>query len=151
MKKTEKQEGFLSHLENIAYSSVLTAYRAQGELSWEKLKILDNLRKSLNISEKKHSVELNRIENDTKLQEMFNDSLKFKREKSDENTIHFSETESESDTTTTPVIKTKKTTIKKTEKKQTPKKATPKRAPPKKRKTVDETSTPSKKVLLFLI
>jgi len=49
-------------LENEAYAAVLTAFRAQGELTWKKDEILVELRTILKVSEDKHRSELKRLE-----------------------------------------------------------------------------------------
>lgn len=56
---------FFSELE--AYSSLVSALRAQGELSKEKRKLLQDLASTLNISMERHRAEVRRAVNDEKL------------------------------------------------------------------------------------
>jgi hypothetical protein len=49
------------YVELTAYSTVLTAFRAQGELTWRKEKILQELRDVLRIPEERHRLELARV------------------------------------------------------------------------------------------
>lgn len=53
-----------------AYSSVVSAFRAQGEMNWEKLKVLTQLQQMLHISTNRHSMELLRCEADVKIQQV---------------------------------------------------------------------------------
>eukprot|EP01117_Protostelium_nocturnum_P004153 TRINITY_DN1545_c0_g1_i1.p1 TRINITY_DN1545_c0_g1~~TRINITY_DN1545_c0_g1_i1.p1 ORF type:complete len:310 (+),score=112.90 TRINITY_DN1545_c0_g1_i1:166-1095(+) len=49
-------------LENEAYAAVLTAFRVQGELTWEKESLLQDLRYHLKIADERHRVETKRLE-----------------------------------------------------------------------------------------
>jgi len=60
----------LRHLETTAYSGVISALRCQGELSWEKQKVLDQLRILLHISPQRHCAELLRSESDPLVQKI---------------------------------------------------------------------------------
>lgn len=48
-------------LEHEAYSAIISAFRAQGELSWEKIQCLEDLRGHLHISEQYHRSEVQRV------------------------------------------------------------------------------------------
>ena len=56
--------------ETNAYSAIVSSFRAQGEINWEKLKILTQLQQMLHISTKRHSAELLRAEADVKIQQV---------------------------------------------------------------------------------
>ncbi|KAL0478868.1 hypothetical protein AKO1_010715 [Acrasis kona] len=60
----------LRHLETTAYSAVVSAVRAQGELTWEKQKIIDRLRDIFHISSESHHAEVARAEADTLIQQI---------------------------------------------------------------------------------
>ncbi len=60
----------LRELENHAYSAVVSAFRAQGELTWTKLKILDDLKAVLHVSQQRHRAELVRVESDKVIQDI---------------------------------------------------------------------------------
>eukprot|EP00761_Pharyngomonas_kirbyi_P003137 gb/GECH01003141.1/.p1 GENE.gb/GECH01003141.1/~~gb/GECH01003141.1/.p1 ORF type:complete len:254 (+),score=57.40 gb/GECH01003141.1/:1-762(+) len=55
-------------LEATAYSSVVSAFRAQGELTMDKIRLLDDLRSALHIGSARHRCELLRAECDPSLQ-----------------------------------------------------------------------------------
>eukprot|EP01102_Stenamoeba_stenopodia_P020016 TRINITY_DN767_c0_g1_i1.p1 TRINITY_DN767_c0_g1~~TRINITY_DN767_c0_g1_i1.p1 ORF type:complete len:444 (-),score=109.73 TRINITY_DN767_c0_g1_i1:72-1403(-) len=72
-KKVEKKFGLketLRQLEIEAYSAVISAFRAQGELTWQKDRILQELRSVLKVSDEKHRLELLRVESDDTLNEI---------------------------------------------------------------------------------
>ncbi|KAF0983605.1 hypothetical protein FDP41_010670 [Naegleria fowleri] len=87
-----------------AYSSVVSAFRAQGEMNWEKLKVLTQLQQMLHISTNRHSMELLRCEADVKIQQVAQSGVYsiIDREAEDRNnrfdfTLTASDTESEHD------------------------------------------------------
>ena len=49
---------------------MVSAFRAQGEITWEKLKVLTQLQQMLHISTSRHSTELLRSEVDVKIQQV---------------------------------------------------------------------------------
>lgn len=55
------------HVELKAYAAVLNALRAQGELSWKKEGVLQDLRLLLHITEERHRLELQRVATDAYL------------------------------------------------------------------------------------
>lgn len=61
---TKTCSGILRRLELEAYSGVVTALRAQGDLSKERRKILQDLSNALNISVERHKAEIRRAVND---------------------------------------------------------------------------------------
>jgi len=63
-------KGTLRQLEIEAYSAVISAFRAQGELTWHKDRLLQDLRSVLKISDDKHRLELMRVESDETLSEI---------------------------------------------------------------------------------
>ena len=63
--KKEKTFRHISELE--AYSSVVSALRAQGELTKERRKIMNDLSNILNISIERHKAEIRRAINDEQL------------------------------------------------------------------------------------
>jgi hypothetical protein len=67
MSESSKQ---LRQIELEAYAAVVTALRAQGELTKEKRKLLQDLQKSLNISFDRHRAEVRRALNDEDLQQI---------------------------------------------------------------------------------
>ncbi|KAL9648091.1 hypothetical protein ABK040_007457 [Willaertia magna] len=90
----------LKQYEINAYSSVVTAFRAQGEITWEKVKLLTQLQQILHISTKRHSAELLRAESDTKIQQVAQSGVVSSMENEDKQTqfdfiLNVSETESE--------------------------------------------------------
>jgi ENT domain len=61
------QRLFLIVLELDAYASIVSAFRAQGELNAGKRKLLQDLCASLSISTERHKAEVRRATNDEKL------------------------------------------------------------------------------------
>ncbi|XP_058839076.1 BRCA2-interacting transcriptional repressor EMSY-like, partial [Topomyia yanbarensis] len=59
--------GVLRRLELESYSNVVSTFRAQGALSKEKARILEELRKLLHISQDRHKAEARRVANDEQL------------------------------------------------------------------------------------
>lgn len=59
--------GVLRRLELESYSSVMSTFRAQGLLSKEKARMLEDLRKMLHISQDRHKAEARRVANDERL------------------------------------------------------------------------------------
>jgi hypothetical protein len=57
-------------LETEAYSAIISAFRAQGELTWRKDRVLQELRILLRIPEEKQRLELIRVANDEALNEI---------------------------------------------------------------------------------
>ncbi|KAL6078401.1 ENT domain-containing protein [Balamuthia mandrillaris] len=60
----------LKRLEVEAYCAVLSAFRAQGELTWKKESIMQDLRDILRISEERHRMEIKRVREDEALAEI---------------------------------------------------------------------------------
>ena len=65
-------------IETNAYASVVAAFRAQGTVSWEKMRVLEQLRNLLFINNERHQAEMLRAEADPLLQKLavnFNESV----------------------------------------------------------------------------
>ena len=61
---------FFVWTEVTAYGAVVSALQAQGELSWEKQKLIDRLRDVFHISNERHQAEISRAETDPKIQQI---------------------------------------------------------------------------------
>jgi len=66
-RKTSKLKDELRQLETEAYCALISAFRAQGELTWKKASILEDLRQILKISDERHKLELERVREDENL------------------------------------------------------------------------------------
>lgn len=101
----------LRYLEVTAYGAVVSALRAQGELSWEKQKLMDRLRDVFHISNERHQAEVARAENDIKIQTIASgiDSKQVTQQQREEIDVfkYQSETESGSDNEYTPTKTTR--------------------------------------------
>ncbi len=53
-----------------AYCAVVSAFRAQGELTWKKAQLLQDLRQVLRVPEERHKMELKRVTDDETLAEL---------------------------------------------------------------------------------
>eukprot|EP01087_Luapelamoeba_hula_P019784 TRINITY_DN6611_c0_g1_i1.p1 TRINITY_DN6611_c0_g1~~TRINITY_DN6611_c0_g1_i1.p1 ORF type:complete len:226 (-),score=51.82 TRINITY_DN6611_c0_g1_i1:104-781(-) len=60
----------LRQLENEAYCAVISAFRAQGELTWQKENVLHELRLLLRIADERHKLEIKRVRQDASLAEI---------------------------------------------------------------------------------
>ncbi len=60
--KSQQQIANRRQLEQEAYAAVITAFKAQGELTWKKETILQELRAVLKISDERHKMEGKRAE-----------------------------------------------------------------------------------------
>jgi hypothetical protein len=65
-----KLESNLRQLEVDAYCAIISVFRAQGELTWKKESILQDLRQLLRISDDRHKMELKRVREDENLAEI---------------------------------------------------------------------------------
>lgn len=68
--KRAKLEQQLRRLEVEAYCAVVSAFRAQGELTWKKAQLLQDLRQVLRVPEERHKMELKRVTDDETLAEL---------------------------------------------------------------------------------
>lgn len=53
-----------------AYCALVSAFRAQGELTWKKAQLLQDLRQVLRVPEERHKMELKRVSEDETLIEL---------------------------------------------------------------------------------
>jgi len=69
-KRRVKLEQQLRQLETDAYCAVISAFRAQGDLTWKKAQLLQELRQALRVPEERHKMELKRVTDDDSLCEI---------------------------------------------------------------------------------